>query len=108
MGEYDDYGMLDANWQGEFWFLDEPVHKMNRKQRAELNKHYIGFVFQSYHLLDNLTVYENLELPLSYKKVKGAQRAGIVADSVPEKEYREVLAKSAILRRALEIAGEGL
>jgi ABC-type lipoprotein export system ATPase subunit len=75
-------GMLDASWQGEFWFLDEPVHKMNRKQRAELNKHYIGFVFQSYHLLDNLTVYENLELPLSYKKIKGTQRAGIVADTL--------------------------
>src|SRR5262245_48996512 len=50
-------GMLDASWSGEFHFLGEPVHSMSRKERAELNKRNIGFVFQSYHLLDNLTVY---------------------------------------------------
>src|SRR5438093_4619873 len=65
-------GMLDASWGGEFHFLDKPVHAMNRKERAELNKNHIGFVFQSYHLLDNLTVYENLEIPLSYKNVRSA------------------------------------
>ena len=75
-------GMLDASWGGEFWFVDEPVHKLNRKKRAELNKHYIGFVFQSYHLLDNLTVAENLEVPLSYKNVKRAERASMVADTL--------------------------
>ncbi|HZI94748.1 MAG TPA: ABC transporter ATP-binding protein [Patescibacteria group bacterium] len=73
-------GMLDAAWTGEFQFLDQPVHSMNRKERAELNKKNIGFVFQSYHLLDNLTVYENLEIPLSYQNVKASERAGIVAD----------------------------
>jgi ABC-type lipoprotein export system ATPase subunit len=73
-------GMLDASWTGEFEFLGHQVHTLNRKQRAELNKQYIGFVFQSYHLLDNLTVYENLELPLSYKNIKGSDRAGLVCD----------------------------
>jgi putative ABC transport system ATP-binding protein len=75
-------GMLDASWSGEFHFLGQPVHSMSRKQRAELNKRNIGFVFQSYHLLDNLTVYENLEVPLSYKDVKASERAGIVADAL--------------------------
>jgi putative ABC transport system ATP-binding protein len=73
-------GMLDAAWTGEFDFLDQPVHSMNRKERAELNKKNIGFVFQSYHLLDNLTVYENLEIPLSYQNVRSADRASIVCD----------------------------
>ncbi len=73
-------GMLDGAWTGEFYFVDNPVHKLNPKQRVELNKKYIGFVFQSYHLLDNLTVYENLELPLSYRNLKGSERASIVCD----------------------------
>jgi putative ABC transport system ATP-binding protein len=73
-------GMLDASWNGEFYFLDQPVHKLGRKERAELNKKYIGFVFQSYHLLDNITVYENLELPLTYRNVKGSERASMVCD----------------------------
>lgn len=75
-------GMLDTEWNGEYYLLDHPVHRLNRKERAELNKTYIGFVFQSYHLLDNLTVYENLELPLSYKNLKRAERASLVADSL--------------------------
>jgi len=73
-------GMLDGAWTGEFHFLDHPVHKLNPKQRIELNKKYIGFVFQSYHLIDNLTVYENLEIPLSYRNVKASERASIVCD----------------------------
>jgi len=73
-------GMLDGSWTGEYELLGHKVHSLNRKQRAELNKQYIGFVFQSYHLLDNLTVYENLELPLSYKNIKGSDRAGLVCD----------------------------
>jgi len=73
-------GMLDGSWSGEFHLLDQPVHALGRKERAELNKRHIGFVFQSYHLLDNLTVYENLEIPLSYKNVKGSERAGLVCD----------------------------
>ncbi len=75
-------GMLDGAWTGEFYFLDQPVHKMNPKQRVELNKKYIGFVFQSYHLLDNLTVYENLDIPLSYRNVKSSERASIVCDTL--------------------------
>jgi ABC-type lipoprotein export system ATPase subunit len=75
-------GMLDDGWTGEFSFLDHPVHTLGRKQRAALNKQHIGFVFQSYHLLDNLTVYENLELPLTYRDVKGSERAALVADSL--------------------------
>ena len=75
-------GMLDASWGGEFYFFDQPVHTMKRKQRAELNKENIGFVFQSYHLLDNLTVYENLEVPLSYQNIKGSERKSMVCDSL--------------------------
>ena len=73
-------GMLDGGWTGEFYFLDRPVHKLNLKQRAELNKQNIGFVFQQYHLLDNLTVSENLDIPLSYRNVKSSERQAIVAD----------------------------
>src|SRR5579863_2084755 len=75
-------GMLDGAWSGEFYFLDHPVHKMSVKQRAELNKQYIGFVFQQYHLLDNLTVAENLDIPLSYRNIKGSERQAIVADTL--------------------------
>ena len=56
-------GMLDGAWSGEYYFLDQPVHKLSVKQRNELHKYNIGFVFQSYHLIDSLTVYENLEIP---------------------------------------------
>ena len=73
-------GMLDSSWSGEYFFYDQAVHKLSNKQRLELNKKYIGFVFQSYHLLDNLTVYENLDLPLSYRNIKGSERAGMVCD----------------------------
>ena len=73
-------GMHDSGWSGEFYFLDESVHALNAKRRAELHKKHIGFVFQSYHLLDNLTVYENLEIPLSYRNVSRKERQGSVAD----------------------------
>jgi putative ABC transport system ATP-binding protein len=73
-------GMLDGNWTGEYRFFDQEVNKLAKKDRGELNKQYIGFVFQSYHLLDNLTVYENLDLPLSYKNVKSSQRSSMVCD----------------------------
>jgi putative ABC transport system ATP-binding protein len=75
-------GMLDGAWTGEFHFLSQPVHKLNTKQRVELNKKYIGFVFQSYHLIDNLTVYENLDIPLSYRNIKSSERAAMVCDSL--------------------------
>jgi len=75
-------GMHDAAWSGEYFFQDQPVHKMSAKQRAELHKRHIGFVFQSYHLLDNLTVYENLEIPLSYRDVGRKERQSIVAETL--------------------------
>lgn len=75
-------GMLDASWSGEYFFHDQPVHKMNNKQRNELHKYNIGFVFQSYHLIDNLTVYENLEIPLSYKNIPQKERASLVCDAL--------------------------
>lgn len=75
-------GMLDGDWTGEYYLADQPVHKLKPKQRIELNKRYVGFVFQSYHLLDDLTVYENLDLPLSYRNIKSSDRASIVCDTL--------------------------
>jgi len=75
-------GMLDGAWSGEYYLMDQPVHKLAPKHRAELNKKYIGFVFQQYHLLDNLTVAENLDIPLSYRDVKAKERQAIVADAL--------------------------
>jgi putative ABC transport system ATP-binding protein len=74
--------LLDDQWLGEYWFKDEAVHTMNRKHRAELAKRTIGMVFQSYHLLDDLTVAENIDLPLSYKNMPRGERQGMVADTL--------------------------
>src|SRR5437868_965846 len=73
-------GMHDSAWTGEYHFFDHPIHKLNKKDRSELYKKYIGFVFQSYHLLDSLTVYENLDIPLSYRNIKKSERQSIVCD----------------------------
>jgi putative ABC transport system ATP-binding protein len=73
-------GMHDSAWRGEFSFMDHPIHQLSPKDRSAIQKRYVGFVFQSYHLLDNLTVYENIELPLSYRDVKKSERQGMVAD----------------------------
>ncbi|HBU77067.1 MAG TPA: phosphonate ABC transporter ATP-binding protein [Muricauda sp.] len=73
-------GMLDNFDEGEYNFMDESVHSLKEKHRSNLYKQYIGFVFQSYHLLDELTVKENLEMPLIYKKIKGSERKAMVAD----------------------------
>jgi ABC-type lipoprotein export system ATPase subunit len=75
-------GMLDNDWRGEYWLHGEAVHAMKPRSRIELNKRYVGFVFQQYHLLDDLTVYENLEIPLSYRNVKRKDREAIVADAL--------------------------
>ena len=75
-------GMLDHEWRGEFNFLGHPVHAMKPRSRIELNKAHIGFVFQQYHLLEDLTVYENLEIPLSYRDVRKREREAIVADAL--------------------------
>jgi len=74
--------MLDDQWKGEFRFEDAPVHAMNRKERAQLARQRIGMVFQSYHLLDDLTVMENIDLPLSYKDIPKAERQAMVADTL--------------------------
>jgi len=73
-------GMLDTPSNGEYYFFDKAVHKLSERQLTELHKNCIGFVFQSYHLIDDLTVYENLETPLLYKKVKGSERKSKVCD----------------------------
>ena len=75
-------GMHDSAWSGEFYFLDQPVHRLKPKDRAKLHKRYIGFVFQSYHLLDDLTVYENLEIPLSCRDIKRYERDSMVCDAL--------------------------
>ena len=75
-------GMLDNFDEGEYNFMDKPVHTLKEKHRANLYKQYIGFVFQSYHLLDDLTVQENLEMPLLYKKVGSSERKSLVADTL--------------------------
>ena len=72
--------LLDDSWLGEYWFGDTAVHALNRKQRADLARQRVGMVFQSYHLLDDLTVAENIDLPLSYKNLPAKVRAGMVAD----------------------------
>ncbi|HEY4740645.1 MAG TPA: ABC transporter ATP-binding protein [Candidatus Acidoferrales bacterium] len=73
-------GMLDGAWKGEYYLLDNAVHKLDNRRRVELHKKYIGFVFQQYHLLDSLTVAENLDLPLSYRDIKKSERDSMVAD----------------------------
>ena len=73
-------GMLDDPTEGEYHFLGEAIHKMGEKARSEMQKQYIGFVFQSYHLIDDLTVYENLETPLIYKKINSSERKSLVGD----------------------------
>jgi ABC-type lipoprotein export system ATPase subunit len=72
--------LLDDSWLGEYWFGETPVHALNRKQRADLARQRVGMVFQSYHLLDDLTVAENIDLPLSYKNLPSKERQGMVAD----------------------------
>jgi ABC-type lipoprotein export system ATPase subunit len=74
--------LLDDQWEGEYWFREQPVHDLKRKQRAELAKKNVGMVFQSYHLLDDLTVQENIDLPLSYKDIPRGQRQSLVADTL--------------------------
>ena len=73
-------GLLDEPTDGEYWFLGEPTHKFSEKRRTELYQQYIGFVFQAYHLIDDLTVFENLETPLLYKKTPSAERKSRIAD----------------------------
>ena len=73
-------GMLDLPSEGSYQFLDQPVYDLKEKHRTELYKKNIGFIFQAYHLIDELTVYENIETPLLYQNVKSAERKAIVSD----------------------------
>jgi len=73
-------GMLDKPSQGEYYFLDEPVHKFSERKTAQIHKEHIGFIFQAYHLIDELNVYENIETPLLYRGVKRKERASMVAE----------------------------
>jgi ABC-type lipoprotein export system ATPase subunit len=73
-------GLMDSDWQGEFTFGDQAVHKLNQRQRQALQRERVGFIFQHYHLIDDLTVHENLDLPLSYRDVKADERKARVAD----------------------------
>ena len=73
-------GLLDEPSQGEYYLLSEAVHKLREKKRSDLHRHYLGFIFQAYHLIDELTVYENIETPLLYRGVKGAKRKALVAE----------------------------
>jgi putative ABC transport system ATP-binding protein len=75
-------GMLDGAWGGEYLLFDHAVHQLNAKKRVALHKQYVGFVFQQYHLLDDLTVAENLDIPLSYRDIKRSERQAIVADTL--------------------------
>src|SRR6188474_1182166 len=75
-------GFYDHAWEGEYTFKGEPVHSMKPKERAGLNKKHVGFVFQQFHLLEDLTVAENLDIPLSYRDIKKSERQGLVADTL--------------------------
>jgi ABC-type lipoprotein export system ATPase subunit len=74
--------MFDNEWEGEYYFNDRPVHSMSPKDRIALHKENIGFVFQQYHLLDHLTVAENLDIPLSYRNIRRSERQGLVAETL--------------------------
>jgi ABC-type lipoprotein export system ATPase subunit len=75
-------GMHDSEWAGEYYFGGVPVHRLASKDRSQLHKQHIGFVFQSYHLLDHLTVYENLDVPLSYRDIRKSDRDSMVCDAL--------------------------
>ncbi len=81
--------MLDAEWKGEYHFFDRAVHKLKPKHRLSLNREYVGFIFQQYHLIDSITVYENLEIPLSYRKVPPKERARMVGEILERFELQD-------------------
>lgn len=91
-------GMLDGDWKGEYYLLDRAVHKLDNRRRVELHKQYIGFVFQQYHLLDDLTVAENLDLPLSYRDIPKSERQALVADTL---DRFQIVGKKALYPKQL-------
>jgi len=86
--------LLDDSWHGEYWFREQAAHAMKRKERAELAKKNVGVVFQSYHLLDDLTVEENIDLPLSYKDIPHRKRQSLVADTL---DHFRIVAKKDLI-----------
>ena len=93
--------LLDDGWKGEYWFHDQPVHSLRRNERANLARRNIGMVFQSYHLLDDLTVAENIDLPLSYKDIPSKQRQGLVADAL---DRFQIVAKKTSIPASFPVA----
>jgi putative ABC transport system ATP-binding protein len=91
-------GMLDGDWRGEYFLAGHAVHKLNNRGRVELHKQYVGFVFQQYHLLDSLTVAENLDLPLSYRDIRKSEREARVADVL---DRFQIVAKQALFPNQL-------
>lgn len=75
-------GFYDHDWEGEYHFAGQPVHRLGAKERAALNKRHVGFVFQQFHLLEDLTVAENLDVPLSYRDVPKSERQAMVGDTL--------------------------
>jgi putative ABC transport system ATP-binding protein len=75
-------GLYDSAWTGEYFLAGQPVHALKPRERAELNKRSVGFVFQQFHLLDDLTVAENLDIPLSYRDIRKSEREALVADTL--------------------------
>ena len=75
-------GLYDSAWEGEYFLQEQAVHSLTPKERAALNKRHVGFVFQQFHLLEDLTVAENLDIPLSYRDIKRSERQGLVADTL--------------------------
>src|ERR1700675_2450291 len=73
-------GMHDSSWTGEYYLMEHAIHRLKKNERMEVYKKYFGFVFQSYHLLDSLTVYENLDIPLSYRNIKKSVRDSLIGD----------------------------
>lgn len=73
-------GLLDEASEGEYFFRDQPTHQLKEKQKVEFHRHFVGFIFQAFHLIEEMTVYENIETPLIYKGVKSSERKAIVAD----------------------------
>ncbi len=97
--------LLDDSWQGEYWFREQAAHAMKRRERAELAKKNVGVVFQSYHLLDDLTVEENIDLPLSYKEIPHRERQSLVADTL---DHFRIVAKKDLVPSQLSGGQEQL
>ncbi len=97
--------LLDDSWHGEYWFREQAAHAMKRKERAELAKKNVGVVFQSYHLLDDLTVEENIDLPLSYKDIPHRKRQSLVADTL---DHFRIVAKKDLVPSQLSGGQEQL